>query len=70
MGIINMIKSIKEIHGEDVVLVKMGSFYYAYGGDAYVMSYLFGYKLNMMSNIYTCAFPIANLNKVMAKLER
>ena len=43
---------------------------YSYGKDAYIMSYIFGYKLKLIeNNIYVCAFPKNGLNKVMAKLE-
>lgn len=34
MSLENMIKSIKEIHHEYVVLIKIGAFYHAYGKDA------------------------------------
>ena len=40
MGIINMVANIKEVHKEYVLLVKIGSFYYCYGRDAYIISYL------------------------------
>ena len=40
MGIINMIAKIKEVHREYVLLVKIGNFYYCYGKDAYIISYL------------------------------
>ena len=34
MGVGIIIKKVKEIHKQDVVLVQMGKFYYAYGEDA------------------------------------
>lgn len=69
MGIINMIETIKLIHKEDIVLAKVGTFYTAYGKDAYIINYLFNYKLNKMQNIYTSAFPIPSLGKVTSLLE-
>lgn len=71
MGIINVIKNIKLIHAEDVVLVHIGKFYYMYGKDAYILSYLFGYKLMLIkdSNIYSCAFPTTSFAKVIAQIE-
>ena len=52
VGII--IKNVKKIHKEDVILIQMGKFYYAYGKDAYILSGIFGYKLNEFEkNIYS-----------------
>ena len=34
MGTINIVKNIKEIHPECVVIVKIGTFYNVYGKDA------------------------------------
>ena len=70
MGIINMVKNIKEIHPKDILLIKVGTFYYTYGKDAYIVSYLFNYKLGKTSDVYSCSFPISNLNKVIAHLEQ
>ena len=70
MSILTMIKGIKQIHNKDIVLVKIGKFYYCYGKDAYIISYFFGYKLNLVENtIYSCGFPSQSLSKVIAKLE-
>ena len=70
MGIINMVKNIKEIHPKDVLLVKVGTFYYTYGKDSYIISYLLKYKINKKDDIYFCGFPVSNLNKVIAQLEQ
>lgn len=69
MGIITMVKNIKQIHNKDVVLFKIGKFYYCYGRDAYIISYFFDYKLNMVENTYSCGFPSQSLNKIISKLE-
>lgn len=69
MGIINMVKNIKEIHPRDILLIKTGTFYNAYGKDAYIISYLFNYKLTKKENIYSCSFPAVKLNNVLATLE-
>ena len=70
MSTVNMIETIKKIHKEDIVLVKVGTFYTAYGKDAYIISYIFGYKLNKIQGIDSAAFPITSLNKVIAILEK
>ena len=53
MSIINMVKTMKEIHCKDVILIKNGKFYNAYGKDTYIISYLFGYKLKKVEKTYT-----------------
>lgn len=69
MGIVNMVKTIKEIHPTYIIFVEIGSFFYVYGKDSYIMSYLFSYQLKKISNVSSCAFPKGSLNKVMATLE-
>ena len=69
MSIINMVKTMKEIHCKDVILIKNGKFYNAYGKDTYIISYLFGYKLKKVENVMMCGFPLSSIHKVMAKLE-
>ena len=69
MGIINVVQTIKEVHKYEVILVKIGKFYQVYGKDAYIISYLFGYKLKKVENVMMCGFPLSSIHKVMAKLE-
>ncbi len=71
MGIINIVGNIKQIHSEDIILVSIGKFYYAYGKDAYILSYIFKYKLMKIkeNNIYSCAFPKQSFPKVVSRLE-
>lgn len=71
MGIINIVKNIKQIHPNDIALVNVGKFYYSYGKDAYILSYLFKYKLMLIEQykVYSVAFPKVSLPKVMAELE-
>lgn len=66
-----VVQSIKEIHKETVCLFRIGTFYHCYNRDAYILSYLFGYKLkNLELNNVECGFPIGSINKIMAKLEQ
>ena len=70
MGIINIVQNVKEIHYKYIVLVKVGNFYYCYGRDSYIISYIFNYKINILNhNMYTCSFPQNALNKVINVLE-
>ena len=69
--IINIVKNIKIIHPKNVLIVKIGSFYHAYGRDAYILSYLFGYKLiTVDGNTASCGFPLNSYNRVIARLEK
>ena len=68
MRIINIVKNIKQVHPEHIILIKIGKFYYGYSKDAYIISYIFGYKLkNIEENIKVCAFPVFILNKINGK---
>ena len=70
MATITMIKTIKQIHPKDVVFVKIGDFYHVYGKDSYIISYLMGYKLNIIEgNCSSCGFPKKSLAKIEATLE-
>lgn len=71
MSILTIVKNIKQIHNKYILLVKLGKFYYCYGRDAYIVSYFFGYKLNLIDETtFSCGFPSESLNKVIAKLEK
>lgn len=65
-----MMETIKKIHPEELVLVKVGTFYTAYGKDAYILNYIFGYKLTLMQQVDAVSFPISSLRKVTANLEQ
>ena len=68
-----MVKSIKELHNLDVCLFLTGNFYYVFGKDADIVSYLFGYKIKEIQDEFgigkECGFPTTAINKVKAKLE-
>lgn len=65
-----MIKAIKQVHKKDVVLFKIGEFYQTYGKDAYIISFLFGYKTKKMEENYSsCGFPKSSLAKNLAMIE-
>lgn len=71
MGIVNIVKNVKEIHEKYVVLVKIGNFYYCYGRDSYIISYLFNYRINILKDYtYSCSFPQNALSKVISILEK
>lgn len=71
MGIVNMAKNIKEVHPKFLICYKTGAFYNAYDKDAYILSYLFDYKIKEIEkNVSVSGFPRNAIVKVMAKLER
>lgn len=70
MSTIYMIKNIKELLPEYVVLVKIGTFYEVYNNDSYIISYLFNYKIKtLIEGDKNCGFPTGALNKVLSILE-
>ena len=53
-----------------VLLVKIGKFYESYNHDAYIISYLFNYKMKtLIDGDKNCGFPTNSLNKVLSMLE-
>lgn len=71
MGIVGVVTEVKKVHPKDLTIIDIGKFFYAYGKDAYILSYLFGYKLTKIEaeNVYSCAFPKQSYSKVISKLE-
>ena len=45
-----MLNSITTVHKEAVIIIRTGTFCNVYGQDAYIISYLFGYKLRRIQN--------------------
>ena len=70
MGTINVVKTIKFVHEFCVVLVKIVTFYSVYGKDAYIISYLFKYKIKEREKVPICSFPVYSLSKVENTLEK
>ena len=69
MAVTTIIKTIKSIHPDSIILVKVGKFYNVYGKDSYILSYFFFFLLKELDGIVSCGFPIESINKIMAKLE-
>lgn len=64
------LKLIKELNPNSLILLKMGSFYHAYGKDAYLLAYLFGYQVKTLDgSLSTCGFPVSALGKVERELD-
>lgn len=69
MSIINIVSKVKQIHPDTVVLVKVGTFYNAYGKDAYIISNLFKYKIQEIENVPFSGFNIKVKPRIIAALD-
>ena len=69
LNIINIVETVKQIHKTDVIIVQIGKFYQVYGKDAYIISFIFGYKIQNVQGTKMCGFPVTSIKKVMARLE-
>ena len=50
-------------------MIKIGKFYHIYGKDAYIISYIFNYKITETDGVKICGFPENSIKRVCAKLE-
>ena len=57
---------VKDNNEEVVVFIRYGNFYRCYYNDAYIVSYLFDYKL---SDKKSTGFPICNIDNVLSILK-
>ena len=70
MSVVNMVRNIKDLFPNYIVLVKIGTFFESYNNDAYIMSYIFQYKLKtLISYDTTCGFPTCSINRIKSILE-
>lgn len=73
MSVINILKAIKQIHKNEIIMIKIGDFYHVYGKDSYILGYLMKYKLKTIKEqkeeYCTCGFPTKVLPKIEAILE-
>ena len=65
-----MIQTTKSLYPEYLCLFKIGTFYCAYNRDAYIMSYLFKYKIREKKDEKEVGFPVDSINKIKARLEQ
>lgn len=66
-----MAKNIKEVHPNTLVCYKVGAFVNCYGKDAYILSFLFNYKIKPLEdNNIVSGFPKNALPKLTARLQR
>ena len=58
-----ILETIRKVHKDTVIIVKTGNFYNVFGQDAYILSYLFGYKLNKIHNNIITTWLSERINK-------
>ena len=64
-------ENIRKLYPEHILFYYIGSFYQCFGRDAYIVSYLFGYKITYIKqDIPVVGFPKKAISKVQAKLEQ
>ena len=49
--ILNIVKTVKQVCKNYVVLVEIGTFYYCYGKDTFIINYLEKYKIKILENL-------------------
>ncbi|MBR1884152.1 MAG: hypothetical protein IJ809_04350 [Clostridia bacterium] len=70
MSVVDMAKRIKDVHKSHVAIFKLGSFCKVFGKDAYVISSIFKYKVQMVDkNVAMSKFEIRKLNYAKKRLE-
>lgn len=70
MATINMVKTIKKVYPNSIVMVKIGNFYYVYDKDSFIFSYLFDYKIKDSEGYPSCAFPLTSFDKITSILKK
>ena len=69
MSSITIIKEVKKIFPEYVIMIQSGKFYRVYGKDACIISYLFKYKIQEKEGTISSGFPSQSINKVESRLD-
>ena len=55
----------KVLYKDYIIIMKYGNFYETIDNDALIMSSIFKYKINKLSNTFKVGFPINNLDNVL-----
>jgi len=58
----------KRKNNNSIILIKSGIFYETFNNDAYIMAYLFDYKIKKMSNCVMVGFPEKVIDNVKERL--
>lgn len=58
----------KVLYKDYIIIMKYGNFYETIDNDALIISSIFNYKINKLSNTFKVGFPINTLDNVINKL--
>ena len=67
---ISVFKEFNIVEPDIVFIFESGVFYNVYGENAYILSYLLGYKMKEREGVKYSGFPEKALNKVISTLEK
>jgi hypothetical protein len=70
MRMIDLYNETKIKNIKSIVLIKSGIFYETFNDDAYIMSYLFDYKIKKLSNFVMVGFPEKVVDSVKERLKK
>jgi DNA mismatch repair ATPase MutS len=70
MKIIDKYYKAKVNYSKSIILIKNGIFYETLNDDAYIMNYLFKYKIKKLSNSIIVRFPQKTIEKIIDELKK
>lgn len=68
MKLIDKYNEAKKKYNKSVILIKSGIFYETFNNDAYIMAYLFDYKIKNMSTFVMAGFPERVIENIKERL--
>lgn len=70
MKMIDKYNEAKIKNRKSIILIKSGIFYETFNDDAYIMSYLFDYKIKNLSNFIMVGFPEKVIESIKDRLKK
>lgn len=68
MKLIDNYIAIKNRNNDSIVMIRSGVFYETFNDNAYIINYLFNYKIKKLSNCIMVGFPISIIGNIKEKL--
>ncbi len=70
MKMIDRYNESKKKFDKSIILIKNGIFYVTFNDDAYIVNYLFGYKIKKFSHFVMSGFPEKVIEKIKSRLQK
>jgi glycerophosphoryl diester phosphodiesterase len=70
MKLIDKYNKVKQKNNNFLILIKSGVFYETFNNDAYIMNYLFNYKIKQFSNYIMVGFPQSVIENIKDRLNK